>query len=309
MRPWEVLVAQILQFQTQLAEVLAGTGPESSDAARAHPAGVTPDELAETLDRMAADLRAGQESTGAAEALLGLAGEILPGERSLPELGIHELPPVGFLPVPGFGRDSEAAVSRLLSGLELRFRPCRADEVAHAIEAVQHGDRIRFADRDPVDVLVPAPEGQEPRPWVAFVRRRTEEARLDTSDVVEVVLAGADDGQDRDAGVKAVRTQGPAGVPAEWTTRTTVASYPRDAWALPEPDDAWTMVHGESLGDETVVVACVSAEARRPLGLARAILLVGEGASMTGIPFVTVLPDVPEAIVVLVPQALTPVIT
>jgi hypothetical protein len=109
MRPWDVFLAQVLQFQANLAD-------------------------------------------------LG------PGVANLPDAGIVELPPAGYLPVvPGSGRSIDDQVTELLgSGVELRFCSARPDDIGLALEQAQHLDRIGLtagrddpARRPAVDILIP----------------------------------------------------------------------------------------------------------------------------------------------------------
>jgi hypothetical protein len=174
MRPWSAYLAQILQFQCQLHELLlggggdGGPGPdpcapqaavlgEADEAlAKIHAANLlagvtafTPDMLGGLRDRIRSTL---------ADAAAGVSN------RVLIRGGIVELPPAGYLPVvPGSTEPVNTQVRRLLGeGVDLRFCVVRPDFVAHALEEAQHMERISLlegidrADRSPrVDVLVP----------------------------------------------------------------------------------------------------------------------------------------------------------
>lgn len=181
MRPWDVHLAQILQFQCQLRGVLGRApepGGEDDPCAEQHQA----------LSRASRYLGEVAELVARREAPAAPAPELLPGgvqrivqlnrevftalqkiggaarDRILINGGIVELPSAGYLPVvPGSSITVNTQVRRLLGeGLDLRFCVVRPDFVAHALEEAQHMDRIsllRGLDdaraREQVDVLVP----------------------------------------------------------------------------------------------------------------------------------------------------------
>jgi hypothetical protein len=101
-------------------------------------------------------------------------------------LGFEELPPAGYLPWGFENMDDEAlrSAAQTLFGpeVDVRVRKCRADFVAHAVEQVQHMDRIplkgHVAGIPKVDLLVPSepsdlkPTWTDTYGWSAFVRRR-----------------------------------------------------------------------------------------------------------------------------------------
>jgi hypothetical protein len=175
MRPWSAYLAQILQFQCQLHELLVGGGggengggtdPCAPQAAMLREA----DEALAKID--AAKLLAGaaaftSERLGVLRdrirSTLADAAADAPA-RVLIRGGIVELPPAGYLPVaPGSAESVNIQVRRLMGeGVDLRFCVVRPDFVAHALEEAQHMERISLlegldhAERSPrVDVLVP----------------------------------------------------------------------------------------------------------------------------------------------------------
>jgi hypothetical protein len=100
-------------------------------------------------------------------------------------LGFVELPPAGYLPW-GFENvddgDLQTAAQTLFGPeVDVRVRKCRADFVAHAIEQVQHMDRIplrgHVAGKPKIDLLVPSESSDLKSTWTrtygwsAFVRR------------------------------------------------------------------------------------------------------------------------------------------
>jgi hypothetical protein len=181
MRPWNVFLAQILQFQCQLHEVLgrapdpAGGNDECSDQ----------EEVLTRVNKYLGDIRARLESDPAADnrslalfrgGMTGLAEitssvskalvKVAKGvtDRVLINGGIVELPPAGYLPVVAGSSVSVNEQVRALvgEGLDLRFCIVRPDYVAHALETAQHMERISLLSGidDPthkpeVDILVP----------------------------------------------------------------------------------------------------------------------------------------------------------
>ncbi|HEV2736314.1 MAG TPA: hypothetical protein VGV85_15830, partial [Longimicrobiaceae bacterium] len=177
-RPWEVFLAQVLQFQCQLHDVLTGAPPAGDDPC---------EDRRRLLERARAVIERIERRYDAApaepayERALGARPEYLPelaelqqeilvaldegapgSARVLVDGGIVELPPAGYLPVVP-GREVDEQVRQLLGdGVDLRFCAVRPDYVAHALEEAQHLDRIGLlqgledpAKRPEVDVLVP----------------------------------------------------------------------------------------------------------------------------------------------------------
>ena len=201
MRPWSVFVAQVLQFHDQFA----GAALPPMTVAKA----AVVDErarLTETFLKSAAegslgrrkDVQAFTEAYQRAEpAYLPLAAG-----RDLAQLGFDELPPAGYLPYAALGQQYEAALTKLLPGVQLRFCRARADHIVTAVAAAQHLDRIPLSGqygRPQVDILVPSePADLEPLltpayGWIAFVRRSDrvclDDVPEETYDNVSVMIA------------------------------------------------------------------------------------------------------------------------
>ncbi len=186
MRPLDVFLAQILQFQCQLRDGLGGaddpgnpTDPCASQQAALSEAlqylGEIAARLADggaealvasppvaDLDLLGGATRLGDVRGKLAAALHQVRGGT--GQRILIDRGIVELPPAGFLPVvPGTTTSIDAQVRALIGpGVDLRFCVTRPDVVAREIEEAQHLDRISLLTglddpdaRPQVDVLVP----------------------------------------------------------------------------------------------------------------------------------------------------------
>jgi hypothetical protein len=191
MRPWDVFLAQVLQFQCQLHEVLrtrpAGGADDPCGGSRQiiHEASDTFARLADFYQAVSSRLRlqplmvSGRAVPdnvpvleGGLSKLLDLQKRLqaakdaglLASEQILIDGGIIETPSAAYLPVVPNSVDSvNQQVRRLLGkGVDLRFCVVRPDFVAHALEEAQHMERISLIeglahpDRVPqVDVLVP----------------------------------------------------------------------------------------------------------------------------------------------------------
>jgi len=182
MRPWDVFLAQILQFQCQLHELMHDD-PRGEDPCNdqrgalvdtvAYLRDVERDytryvgEIAATPRATAFALPGGAERLASLAELIGrraAARPLLPQSRILIDGGIVETPSAGYLPVdPRSNRTVNDQVRALLGdGVDLRFCVVRPDYVPHALEEAQHMERISLIDgldhpeRKPrVDVLVP----------------------------------------------------------------------------------------------------------------------------------------------------------
>lgn len=193
MRPWDVYLAHILQFQCHLHEVLGGQEEPGGDDdkcrdqadvladADRYLAGVEKDyrsqidELMRSAGPDSPAFRAapGIQPQGGLASLTSLRARVgaslrrsftSPRERILINGGMVELPSAGYLPVIEGGTVSvNTQVRRLLGeGVDLRFCVVRPDFVQHALEEAQHMERISLliglddpSARPEVDILVP----------------------------------------------------------------------------------------------------------------------------------------------------------
>lgn len=187
MRPWDGFLAQVLQFQCQLNELLvrSGTTPvfdpcrDMRDAVR--DAANTLGDLVGAVKRPLPPPRIERIDPGSVPGLASLAipltrvsdlqlrlntflkpGLVRRRASVLIDGGIVELPPAGYLPVDAAGIVNDQIVALLGNGLDLRFCVVTPDFVAHALEEAQHMDRISLLQglepggtRPPVDILVP----------------------------------------------------------------------------------------------------------------------------------------------------------
>jgi hypothetical protein len=181
MRPWDAYLAQILQFQCQLHELLLaqpqpGVAPDPCAPNRAvlREAATALDSIHDVAS-LAQPAEAATVRTAAftAERFLALRDRIRTTLATAPPTdlqarvlirgGIVELPPAGYLPVSPGTVPVNTQVRRLLGdGLDYRFCVVRPDFPAHALETVQHMERISLLqgldhpDAKPqVDILVP----------------------------------------------------------------------------------------------------------------------------------------------------------
>jgi hypothetical protein len=194
MRPWNVFLAQVLQFQCQLQDVLGSAGAAGlvasplsqamtllgqsatlidqlqhaapagpAEAAPAAPAG--PAEAAlppasaptdTTLEQAIADYRQGVTDI--------LAGRALPSARGLIDAGFVTAPPTGIVAIdPTSSTALETQVAQLFgAGVDLRFCVMRHDQAGAELTRGQHLDRISLlaglddpSQRQQVDILVP----------------------------------------------------------------------------------------------------------------------------------------------------------
>lgn len=137
-RPRNVFMAQILQFQAQLAQVGSLTAqPPTSKSKR----------LLELIDDSLEQVakihspRVPEVATQLEEVRQVLEPDGVPSLRAL---GFDELPPAGYLPATfdSLEEAEEQAAKIFGDKVDVRVRYCRADYVAHAVEQVQHMDRI-----------------------------------------------------------------------------------------------------------------------------------------------------------------------
>jgi hypothetical protein len=202
MRPWDVFLAQILQFQCQLAGLFKqqpqgggdGDDPCASTRTLIREASDTVAKLASfyqavttrfTLQPLGLSRSTSEEKSPVLEGGFiaidafrkrleaASAAFLIPSDKFLIDGGIIELPSAGYLPVaPNSVVSVNEQVRRLLGkGLDLRFCIVRPDFVAHALEEAQHMERISLLqgldhpDRKPeVDILVPDGVVIEERP-------------------------------------------------------------------------------------------------------------------------------------------------
>jgi hypothetical protein len=194
MRPWDVFLAHVLQFQCQLHELFKTTPDPGSDDPCLNERQVIAEAagLVQQLNAYFADVSAKLASLNlpdpnAVKAALGLTQENFAKYTDLGKKldtvkdadftgkldhllingGIVELPSGGYLPVaPSSTVSVNKQVRAMLGdGVDLRFCVVRPDYPAHALEEVQHMERISLLEgldnpekKPEVDILVPEGE-------------------------------------------------------------------------------------------------------------------------------------------------------
>jgi hypothetical protein len=277
MRAWQVFVAQVLQFQAQVADGSAPTVVAARASAR--DAAAAAELLSDTFERQRVKPHAMRQAIDKVLEFVPLAS--IAG-KTLWDLGYGELPPAGLLGVPSGQQDLQARLTVAFgNNVDLRFCECRADYVPCALEAAQHLDRIPLdqADRHPqVDILIPAQPADLPATrtasygWVAFARRRDRGCDRDARyDEVDVYVADTE--QRIDAIIKQL------GVGRMPFHDPITVRYPAGEWGVMTPPQAYLDVQAKigsgppELGVQAVVGVASSAD-RRPLMAARAGLFV-----------------------------------
>ncbi|GMU59048.1 MAG: hypothetical protein AMXMBFR34_08110 [Myxococcaceae bacterium] len=167
-RPWDVFLAQVLQFQCQLAQVLGRAEAGGASAEVLDEAMSVFENLRKSPDAASLHPRLMVSSTMLSRLLKGL--EQVKGRRKVAALGqrvllskgIIELPPAGYLPVLPGELVNEQVRALLGEGVDLRFCAVRHDYVGHAFDEARDLDRISLyegledpANKPKVDVLVP----------------------------------------------------------------------------------------------------------------------------------------------------------
>ncbi|QUQ63891.1 hypothetical protein [Kutzneria sp. CA-103260] len=270
MRPDSVFLAQICQFQAQLAGVVATAVPASSIAEVVQWLGAARDGVTRHDETAPVELL-----TSAISALSGPAPADA-GPLTLVDQGINELPPAGYLPLTASDTGVEQTVRNLFgkSAVELGFTYCSPDFVAEHVQRAQHRDRISLPDPVPVEVFVP--EGGD-LGWVAFTRgsRRSSRDTSSGGDVVPVYHTTAGSGVSP--------SQAATGVVGSLVRPIGTARFPVNAWASPEAGvyQSVQQIIRDTRTDqnmEITVVGVARSEDRLPLAAARATLL---GTSFT----------------------------
>jgi hypothetical protein len=189
MRPWNVFLAQILQFQCQLPGVFTAGSAPVDDACQ---------DIRDLLQQSLQDLRRlRQDYADSSRQILQMLGQqgvenqaqfasalsgtdaglekltaalaegqdtpALPARRLLINAGFLDLPPAGYLPVDPARPTVNDQLKRFFGeGVNLFFCAARPDYIPHAVEEVQHMERISLTrglddatQREDVEVFVP----------------------------------------------------------------------------------------------------------------------------------------------------------
>ncbi|MGC3992785.1 MAG: hypothetical protein QM779_01425 [Propionicimonas sp.] len=316
MRPWAVFLAQVLQFQAELATTGVQSGLTGVGAVHAQ---ASAKELLEETQRFISGLSEKDPMRGRKvfqrleEVVDKVAEEPADpsGASSAARADLGELPPAGYLQVDEHRKDLEGVVTAFFGDhVDVRFRRLRADQVADEVLAAQSRDRIPLdpvtADRPKVDVLIPAEPADRPElvaasyGWVAFVRRGPE----------EVAEAAPPATEDVDVYVYTVDADAVARLDRVFTRKDLQSAqavgtltFPQGSWAYPGGEVA-RKVLDSIVGSSPVMMVGLTRGDDTPLVALRAGLFgtsLDSGASLP----VRAWPDQPvEAIVVVVPIVL-----
>lgn len=176
LRPWDVFLAQVLQFQQQFADIAATPASSPDDDKRRQ---LINDALAAYNALTVKPKKLGQALTDLHDVQRLVASPV--GPVVLRD-HFYDLPPAGFLPKPEKMTDCSDYYQYYgqLFGQDVCFQifDCSADFALQAVEQAQHLDRIPLAasttEKPKVDVLVPSQAATGAGySWAAFVRRPT----------------------------------------------------------------------------------------------------------------------------------------
>jgi hypothetical protein len=280
MRPWAVFIAQVLQFQVQLAN--SWPMPQASAAlmqlANIPNAVSQLQEAVKGLDQR--QLTLPKEHLVTALSMLGGGVAARSTRGRLVDSGFVELPPAGFLPLSDLEQLETEVADMLGPFVEPRFCVCRPDAIGHEVEQAQHLDRIPLTGpkvRTRVDVLVPGGrrgpvEGSgltTSHNWVAFHRRRELDCGAEPEQVetVDVIL--------HEGLTQKTETFIEKIVDGELQSDHRIeAKYPAGRWALPAADVQETVATWTDGAQSVTVVGVAATRERRPLADARAALLI-----------------------------------
>jgi len=277
LRPWPVFVAQLLQFQDQLAELAAGGQLGETEP------GDAKDFYEVVLKQNPRSRKAMQELWDDWEKQH--ARPLATG--SLLSHGFAELPPAGFLPQPS-GKVGLAEVQAIFGpNVLVRLKHNSADAALRAVTEAQHLDRIpldRPSAKPVVDVWVPDTAADLPAVftpsygWIAFARDRSEPVTAvePATDPVEVYLITADGDEPFANVVKRFTKQQKLAD----SDRLATLHYPSAEWGVPTPE-ATVVALGTKVKELMLqaerrligVIGTARSDPRRPLAAARAALL------------------------------------
>ncbi|WP_298942627.1 hypothetical protein [uncultured Microbacterium sp.] len=323
MRPWPVFLAQILQFETEVLGAIRSVAKLDAsirvNLAATHERIATlldmktsVAELFDTLQNKSVENHAGVKKLHGAYEKVQDAAPAEADDYALPKvLGIGELPPAGYLPVPERGATAEVLADFFGDRVDVGIRQLRADQIADELLAAQHRDRIPLhSSGDPkvkVDVLVPSDPADLPAlrtpayNWVAFVRRGPQAEQTEV-DIEPVPVHVKDVGEFTFDDPKAV------GALAEKLREDPgdaigTVDFPIDSWECPRDPIAERILDALTGFDNTPQALLALTTGRRELAAVRAGLLwmsVDSGAPR--LPIHVHETEEPERIIILLGQ-------
>lgn len=304
MRPWSVFLAQILQFQDELARLIGVGEPDSRVRDRISKEHVlllnqfikAAAPLRESATLRSVHVREGKEDFDKKYDVAKLILEetsttYSEAPASMSTLGFLELPPAGYIPTANPPRDKaleDELRSLLGQPVEFQFRYLRADQIADEVLAAQHRDRIPL---DPigepaptVDILVPSEPADKAElrakayGWVAFVRgapapNPPEDPEPAPVDQVPVWLW-----YDPNETLISVKKGETDALTSQLQDLIGTLQYPSGDWAYPQGPTAETVVEKvENNGWRIAALVVITMSPDRPLAALRATLF---GASL-----------------------------
>lgn len=270
MRPWNVFIAQVLQFQCQLSGLFeAGQPlPPASDC----------DQLRKLLDKTRKELegllkrygestrkilmQAGKPSAKEIESVAGyvkssfaeldglslslaeagLGQGALPKNRMLLRAGFLDLPPAGYLPVDPKTPVEDQCSRMFGEGVQLHYHAVRTDEIGHLVEQAQHLQRISLtrgldnpAAQEQVEIFVPDGIAADAADAAAGIWWR---AQLDYRAILALMLVAPDDEQSPTPAPTAGPTSAPTSAPTFTPTPAPVNKSKRARAAEQAADSA-----------------------------------------------------------------------
>ncbi|RZU11348.1 hypothetical protein EV645_6514 [Kribbella rubisoli] len=278
MRPRQVFIAQVLQFQVQLNE----GEPAAAAASRATSLRGELQKAVESI-REAERQQSGEQREQALDELdrriSGFEQELstlleAPHDRAFAEAPpgpqLVELPPAGFVPRGGATLETVAAAVETYLACPRFVRnvcTCEPGDIGALFAAAQHRDRTRTPrstaygnETGVIDVFVALRNGEPSYDWVLFTRAEQVECPQPTppEPALDLVTVQAE------FDIESIRELG-------------VLTYPAQAWQVPEDAALVFPLVRDLLTQRTLqsVRASVRSDDRRPLGYLRASLLVG----------------------------------
>jgi hypothetical protein len=323
LRPWNIFLAQVLQFQAQLTdgdEHLWRLGPQPTNYESAILARIS--EAVSGLPTPPS--KKGKENYQAALAAVTDLEEAYTAKTPFgTATQFGELPPAGILPLPEDATPDKAAAyfqSRFGLQVAVEVEATRADCALRALKDAQHLDRIPldapepypfvrlFVPSEPADLpsLVP----QDGYSWMVFTRG----CGRPRCDDVDVYVIESDPEDPEGAFNKFTELLKSADPPDPVTL-----SYPRDTWAVPGPADALKAIRKEVPPEKDerqfIVIGVSATYDRQSLALARAGLLTvdlrphDEPGRPSGDLYVVTFGDLGrEAIVIVIAAAAPPIL-
>lgn len=282
MRPWNVFLAQVLQFQDQLGST-ATMAPKAGTTDKHEAVKALSEAIKSFVSRVGhtptARTKAFKELVSRQQEAETAQGVVTEGPPLLIQRGFDELPPAGFLAREDTGASLDEWLESLFGTEKVDLRIChvRADQILVAVQQAQHRDRIPLNSqfgRVDVDVLVPDVLADlkgtytESYPWVAFVRRR-EAPCVDAPpapeppDEVGIYTLRGDAGDLSGAIEDIEEGNQPGGAKFAGTLE-----YPTARWEYPETK----MTQDITAQPGMTLIAVASNDMRRPLAALRASL-------------------------------------